>query len=283
MDKTLCEQFDILRSSFSDDLENYDSIDFHQNENIKYYCSSGESGKTECKTDLDKINAGCLWLFEQLFLKNGKNINTVEYIIIWLSYKLNKKTYAEIKNLNDFYTKCIENNTHYTNCKQSDQDCSTSLKNKVGYQNYKEIINKRKNLFNISIENMSKIYDVFKPLCNVYTELGGSNTLSEKSLKDAKQIVEKYNELNVSDISEDSPYYRVLSTLLNDYNNLKEYCGSSSVGCIDTLSLTPTETEESGMQSSEKICNDTPSFSICSLFVLRKRAQKQYLREKVKK
>ncbi|ETB56056.1 hypothetical protein YYC_05902 [Plasmodium yoelii 17X] len=268
MDYDLCKQFDTLRSSFPDDLENYSSVDFRQNENIKYYCSNGESGKTECKTDLDKINAGCLWLFEQLFVKKkNNNINTVQYIIIWLSYKLNKK-YDEIKDLNEFYTKCIKNNKHYTECKQNGKDCSDSLNSNTGYRNYKKIIDVRKNLLSTNIKNMSKIYDAFKLLCNVYTELNANNQCMT-CLEKAKNFVNKYNELNDdSSISGDSSCKQVLSTLSIDYNNFKSSCDSSNNGCRNIPSLTSTETEESGMQSSEKICNDTPSFSIVKKLIL---------------
>ncbi|VTZ78675.1 PIR protein [Plasmodium yoelii] len=308
MDKTLCKQFDTLRNYLPDELEKHKPVNFNQNENIKYYCSNGESKETECKTDLDQIKAGCLWLFEQLFVINKKrNISIVEYIIIWLSYKLNQKKYDEINNLNDFYNKYIENNTHYTSCNNDSGDCSKQLQDNMGYPNYKKIIDVRKNLLSTNIKNMSKIYDAFKLLCNVYTELGGSNTENKTYLENASKFVKKYNELNDnSDNTEDDAYYQVLSTLSNDYINLKQYCDSNSIDCNNIPPLTSSETEENGMESSEKICYDTPSFSIvkklilallifsaisiffgiffkCSLFVLRKRAQKQYLREKLKK
>ncbi|ETB63184.1 hypothetical protein YYC_00282 [Plasmodium yoelii 17X] len=270
MDKTLCEQFDTLRNYIPDELKKHESVDLNQNENIKNYCPNGGSGETECKTDLDKIKAGCLWLFEQLFVKNKKsNINIVKYIIIWLSYKLNQKKYDGINNLNDFYEAHIKNNTNYINCKQGGVNCSDSLSNNTGYTNYKEIIDVRKGLLSTNIENMSKIYDAFKPLCNVYTELIGSKQISEKSLENAKEFVKKYNELNDDyDNTEDDSYYQVLSTLPNDYINLKDYCDSNSIDCSSIPSLIPTETEENGMQSSEKICNDTPSFSIVKKLIL---------------
>ncbi|CDS44977.1 YIR protein [Plasmodium yoelii] len=307
MDKTLCEQFDTLRKYLPDDSSNSTTSDINKLGNAKNYCSNEDSEEAECKTELDQIKAGCLWLFEQLFVKNGKsNINNVGYIIIWLSYKLNQKTYAGINDLNDFYTNCIKNNRHYINCKQDDQDCSTSLKSNTGYTNYKNIIDARKGLLNINIQNMSKFYDAFKLLCNMYTKLY-ANTNNKEYLNYAKQFVDKYNELNDdSSISGDSSCKQVLSTLSNDYNDFKSSCDSNGGDCNDIPSLTSTETEGIVMKSSEKICNDTPSLSIvkklilallifsaisiflgiffkCSLFVLRKRAQKQYLREKLKK
>ncbi|ETB57390.1 hypothetical protein YYC_04290 [Plasmodium yoelii 17X] len=270
MDKILCEQFDTLRNYLPDELEKHESVNFNQNENIKYYCPNGESGKTECKTDIDKIKAGCLWLFEQLFVKNKKsNISIVEYIIIWLSYKLNQKKYDEAKDLNDFYTNCIENNTHYTNCNNDSGNCSTQLNENTGYTNYKDIIDKRNNMLSTNIKNMSKIYDAFKLLCNVYTELNEDNTISNKSLENASEFVKKYNELNnVSDIDEGSPYYQVLYRLSYDYINLKEYCDSNDNGCSKIPSLISTETEENGMQSSEESCDGTSSFSIVKKLIL---------------
>ncbi|ETB56071.1 hypothetical protein YYC_05897 [Plasmodium yoelii 17X] len=269
MDKTLCEQFDELKKNLPDDLENYASVNFNQNKDIKYYCSNGESDDTECKTDLDKINAGCLWLFEQLFVKKkNNNINTVQYIIIWLSYKLNKKKYNGINNLNDFYTNCIENNTHYTSCKQDGVDCSNQLQTNTGYTNYKEIINKRKSLLNINIGNMSKIYDAFKLLCNAYNELGGNDKTSKNYLVKANEFVKKYNELNVSGIDKDDHYHQVLSTLSSDYNNFKSYCDSNGGDCSSISFLTSIETEEHGVQSFGKICDDTPSFSIVKKLIL---------------
>ncbi|ETB56072.1 hypothetical protein YYC_05898 [Plasmodium yoelii 17X] len=268
MDKTLCKQFDTLRNYLPDDLKNHGSVDFNQNENIKYYCPNVSSGNTkECKNELDKIKAGCLWLFEQLFVNNQKNINNVQYIILWLSYKLNQKTYDEIKDLNDFYNKYIENNTHYTSCNNDRGDCSKQLQGNTGYKNYREIIDGRKKLLSTNIGNMSKFYDAFKPLCNMYSELNENNTISDKSIENANKFVEKYNELNPSDIDEESPYYQVLSTLSNDYNNFKNYC-DASVDCNKIPSLTQTKTEESGMQSSEESCDDTSSFSIVKKLIL---------------
>ncbi|ETB63199.1 hypothetical protein YYC_00272 [Plasmodium yoelii 17X] len=254
MDNVLCKRFDTLRSFLPDELNASTKNDFHNNGDIRDYCPNGSSGNTkECKTDFDKIKAGCLWLFEQLFVKNKKNISTVEYIIIWLSYKLNQKTYEGITNLNDFYAKYIENNTHYTNCKQGGKDCSKSLKDNTGYKNYKEIIDKRKELLSTNFEYIPKFYDAFKPLCNMYTELDANDTTNKEYLENAKEFIEKYkNLLNNNDAyNKDSPYYQVLSTLSNDYNGFKKYCGNSNIDCSDIPKLPDIKTKENGVHISE--------------------------------
>ncbi|VTZ78671.1 PIR protein [Plasmodium yoelii] len=293
MDIVLCTRFSTLRAFYPDELGKSTTHDFHQNGNIKNYCPN-----QKCNTDLDKINAGCLWLLDQLFVKNKKSdINIADYIIIWLSYMLNLKNDNNINNVNTFYDEYINKGEEY---KKSTVDFT-------GCKSYIELINKKKNLMTINIENISKFYAAFKPLCNMYTELNANDTTDKSYLENANKFVEKYNELNeVSDITEDSPYYQVLSTLSNDYNNFKEFCNSSNVDCNDIQSLSPIKIKENSVQDSGQKFEATSSSSITnklipvlsiigiigfllgisykySLFGFRKRFQKQQIREKLKK
>ncbi|ETB58003.1 hypothetical protein YYC_04779, partial [Plasmodium yoelii 17X] len=262
MDNTMCRRFDTLRSYLPDELGKA-ALDLKTLKSFNNYCPIAGS-ENKCETELDKINGGCLWLFDQLFVKNKKNdINIAEYIIIWLSYKLNQKTYEGINNLNDFYVKYIQNNTYYNKCDNGGQDCSDTLTEITGYTNYKEIIDKKKELLSINFGLMSKFYDAFKPLCNMYTELDANDTSNKNYLDCAKEFVGKYNELNeVSDITEDSPYYQVLSTLSNDYNNFKGFCNRISVDCNDIPSLSPIKIKENGVQGS--VHNDVQNFGVTS-------------------
>ncbi|ETB58560.1 hypothetical protein YYC_03862 [Plasmodium yoelii 17X] len=301
MDIVLCTRFSTLRAYLPDESGKSTEYDFNKNGNIKNYCPN-----QNCNDDINKINAGCLWLFEQLFVKNKKKINIADYIIIWLSYMLNLKKESEITKLNDFYSKYIEKNTHYTNCDNNGQDCSESLKGITGYKNYKEIIDTKKGLLNINSEYMSKFYEAFKPLCSMYTELDANDRNNKKYLDCAKEFVEKYEKLNVSDNTKDSSYYQVLSTLSNDYNNFKEFCKSSSIDCNDIPRLPEKKTTNDYVKDSEHISEVTSSSSSVtnkliivlsifatiiifwgisykySLFGFRKRVQK-HLRKKLKK
>ncbi|ETB56390.1 hypothetical protein YYC_05819 [Plasmodium yoelii 17X] len=313
-------RLDKLRGYLPDDLDNSKSNDINKLGNAKDYCSNEGSGETECKTDLDKINAACLWLFDQTVINNFESLSNDEtkrfiiYIIIWLNFKLNQKSYEGITTFKDFYTKHIESNTHYNTCKKKKNnnydDCSNTLKEKTGYNNFKEFIKENGYLMNINI--MSKFYDAFKSLCNMYTEVDANDTNNKKYLDCAKKCVEKYKELNEdSSISGDSSYSQILSNLSIDYNNFKNFCNSSSGDCSDIPDLSSIKTTKSSVQSSEdhseQVSDVTPSsssiknkliivlsifsaISIClgisykySLFGFRKRAQKQHLREKLKK
>ncbi|ETB63185.1 hypothetical protein YYC_00283 [Plasmodium yoelii 17X] len=301
-------RFDNLRKYLPDELNISTKNDIHILGNIKNYCSNGESEGTGCNTDLDKINGACLWLFDQLLLKNKKGINMAEYIIIWLSYMLNQKTHEGISNLNDFYTKYIQNNTYYNKCDNSGKDCSDTLKEITEYSNYKEIIDNKINFMTIDINDMSKFYDAFKSLCNMYIELDANDPKSKKNLENAKEFVKKYEKLNNdSGISGHSSYRQILSTLSTDYNNFKIYCNDNNVDCNDIPLLPEIKTTNNPVQDSgQKIEATSSSSSITSklipvlsiivaipifmgifykysLFGFRKRPQKQHLREKIKK
>ncbi|EAA19751.1 putative yir1 protein, partial [Plasmodium yoelii yoelii] len=308
-----CMRFSTLRNYFPDELNESTERNFHDNGQIRNYCPDGGSGgKKECKTDLDKIKAGCLWLFEQFFVKSKKqDINIVEYIMMWLSNMLSIKNFEEFKNISEFYNKHIENNPHYIKCDNDGKDCSDSLKKITGCANYNEIINKKKDLLNISIENMSKFYDAFKLLCSMYTELNANDTKNKKYLENANEFVKKYDKLNDPNNTKDNTYYHILSTLSNDYNNFKNYCKDNEVDCNDIPSISPIKTQKNGVRSSahnhvqnSEVTPSSPSvvsklipvlsiivaipiflgiFYKYSLFGFRKRSQKQHLREKIKK
>ncbi|VTZ80400.1 PIR protein [Plasmodium yoelii] len=316
----LCTRLEKLRGYLPDDLNSNEINDINQLGNAKDYCSNGGSGETECKTDLDKINAGCLWLFDQTVINNFGSLSNDEtkrfiiYIMIWLNFKLNQKSHEGITKFKDFYTKHIEKNMYYNNCKKKKNnnydDCSNTLKEKTGYKSFKEFIEENGYLMNIN--TMSKFYDAFKSLCNMYDEVDASNPNSKNYLEKAQEFVRKYNEVNrISEHTEGSSYYQVLSTLSTEYNNFKDYCKENEVDCNDIPDLPSIKIKETSVQSSEdhseQVSDVTPSsssiknkliivlsifsaISIClgisykySLFGFRKRAQKQDLREKLKK
>ncbi|SCL82371.1 BIR protein, partial [Plasmodium berghei] len=289
-----------------------------------------------CNTDLEKINAGCLLLFNQFFgsstsFKYHNNINIVDYIMIWLSYMLNLKKNERNKNL-EYFNKIYINNDKYQTSIDKVGDCS----------NYKDLIDKKKYFLDISNENMSKIYNLFKILCNMYTDFDKKNPDCAKYIPKANEFVKNYQELyGDSSITEDSPYYKLLSTLSNDYDNFKKECSDANCKDIPPLQLiektqvtvnlsehtskqiskqtvetseqspkqSPKQSPEQTVQTVQKleqISEVTSSsssignklFTILSifgaiafflgisykysLFGFRKRAQKQYLREKIK-
>ncbi|CDU16007.1 PIR protein [Plasmodium yoelii] len=273
MNDNMCRRLFLVRNSFPDKLdkdENYQfKVDFFET-----YCDNN------CKTDIDKIKAGCLFWFSELFgssssFKNHakSNMNVVAYIWAWLSYKLNQKPQNAITTLNDFYTMYIETSKKY----------KTSIENVKEYNTYIELINKNKDLLNINFKDMSNFYNSFTLLCDIHNGLGG-NSSCDHYLDKSKEFAKKYDELNENyNNTKGSPYNQVLSTLSNDYNNLKKRCNK-----FPTL---PTYSRRSVIKKALISISFTfVAVSIFlgiaykySLFGFRKRSQKQHLRKKLKK
>ncbi|ETB57012.1 hypothetical protein YYC_05094 [Plasmodium yoelii 17X] len=248
MDYYLCENFDIVIQNYPDKI-NSEECDIHNIDGIEEYCPHGNSGNNKCITELDKINAACLWLFEQNISHRIDDLSSehvkafIIYIMIWLNYMLNLKK-DEKNNLNDLYTNHIENIENYTKCKNYDNDCSNTLKEKTGYNNFKEIIAK-----NMDFEDISKFYEAFKLLCKIHTESNENNLECRKYLEYANKIVDKFKELNGnSSVTGNTSYSQVWSTLSTDYDNLKnKYNG---INCMNIPSFPSIKRTQQHVQSS---------------------------------
>ncbi|CDU17356.1 PIR protein [Plasmodium yoelii] len=308
MNKKVSQHFKSVWGYFPDELTNDGNYNFLFNgQHFKQYCTNNS-----CDSNLEQINSACLYLFNAFFgdfnsyTDNAKKkIDIVYYIIIWLSYMLSLKKENEINKLNDFYTKHIEKNEHYNKKIQSVRD----------YECYKELINKKKDLLNMDNYIISNFYKAFKLLCEMYSEYGENTLNCKKCSNKAIQFVEKYKELNGdSNNNDSSPYKKILSTLSNDYDNLKNECKDAKDSNFPALKeiSTPQDTIESIGQTTEQIGqteqkSDVTSSSSSivsklipvvsifvaisfflgisykySLFGFRKRSQK-HLREKLKK
>ncbi|VTZ79236.1 PIR protein [Plasmodium yoelii] len=317
MDYDLCKNFSTVIENYPDKIDDSEEYDIYDIPDIDEYCPDGESGEGKCNTKLDKINAVCLWLlnsniaYKVNYSSKEKVKSFIIYIMIWLSYMLNLKKDGKITALKDFYTNHIENNPNYANCKSDGKDCNSTLKDNLGYNNFKEIIFKNMDFSNINIEDISKFYEAFKLLCKLHTEYDEDNLKCTEYLGYANDIVGKFNELNRnSSISGDSSYSQVWSTLSTDYENFKKEYNVNCEGIPLFPSIKTTQHVQSyedhsehdsvqnyGVTSSslsivKKLILALSIFSAItiflgifykgSLFVLRKRAQKQHLREKLK-
>ncbi|VTZ75100.1 PIR protein [Plasmodium yoelii] len=265
MNKEMCNMFSAVREWFPDELDN-GNYQFNYNNQYKQHFNK------ETYTDIDIINGWCLLLFNAIFGNSfsfnkyaKSNINVVAYILVWLSYKLNQKPDNGITKLMDFYTGHMQNVKEY----------QKPIENVEEYKTYIELINKNKDLLNINFKYISKFYDAFKSLCEMYTEFDEDNPKCEKYLEGDNEFVKKYDQLKKdSDINKDDSYSQIFSILSNDYDNLKNKCNLFS--SFLTYSLI----------SIAFIFVAIPIFFGISykysLFGFRKRFQKQKLREKIK-
>ncbi|CXI57227.1 BIR protein [Plasmodium berghei] len=288
MNAEICRNFLLVRTKFPDQLNSNGKYYFNDDQHFKEYCSGNN-----CSNDLEKVNAGCLYLFDTFFKDSSvfksvanSNINIVEYIMIWLSYMLNLKNNEGSDSINFFYNTNINNDKY-----------QKPITNVTEYKNYKDLIDKKKYFLDMDSNIISNFYEAFKLLCEMYTEFDENKKDCTGCSEKSSQFAKKYEELNKgSNINEDSPYYPLLSTLSNDYNNFKNKCN-------DTSSFPEIETRKfygqfyEAVSSSSSIANKLiPILSIFgaiaiflgisykySLFGFRKRDQKQKLREKLKK
>ncbi|ETB63230.1 hypothetical protein YYC_00069 [Plasmodium yoelii 17X] len=220
MDDDICGKFDLLRKYFSDNLEDPSPAFFNDFNSLNKYCPNNY-----CNTDLDKTIAGFLWLLEQNCSISNKKTSDNDcinafflYIISWLSYKLNQIPGHHFTTINDFYTKHVNNNQNYTSLINDTSKC-TKLK---------EIIDNRKDLLNINIEDMSIFYDGFKLLCNMHGNLAMGNC-DEKLSNNAIHFFNKYTDINDYYNVEGTTHSQILSTLATDYNKLKTKCINDSI------------------------------------------------------
>ncbi|VTZ79774.1 PIR protein [Plasmodium yoelii] len=222
-----------------------------------------------------------LTLFKNIVDKEHlKNDKLAEYAILWLSHKLNQKIHKNINinNLNDFFVQYINENDKY----------NEDINDAGDYKSYKELINKKNDFMNMDIKDMSNFYDAFKSLCNMYSELNEKNSQCKKCLENAGEFFEKFGKLNnVYGITEGTSYSQLLSSLSNDYAIFESKY--SSVRCRNVLSLIACPRSSVTKNTLITITIIFVAASILlgvsykySLFGFRKRAQKQYLREKIK-
>ncbi|CDU16022.1 hypothetical protein YYC_02364 [Plasmodium yoelii 17X] len=285
MDAEICKKFQNVRKWFPDKLDDNKMFQFTENEHFNKYCNNN------CDDNLDKISAGCLYLLNEFFRDLSTfeeaakgNIYVIEYILIWLSYMLNLIKTEENDSIDPFYNTYIKGGDKYT----------TNIKYISTYNDYKDLIDRNYYFLSTDMNIISKLYDSFNTLCDMYNELATNNSNCAKCLEKARQFVKKYEELNIDhNIGEDNSYSHVFLTLLIDYDNLKNKCRDfPSISGITHENSEQRSEVTSGSSIASKLI---PILSILvaiaiflgiaykySLFGFRKRAQKQYLREKIK-
>ncbi|CDS44340.1 PIR protein [Plasmodium yoelii] len=298
MNKEVCQKFENVWGAFPDKLDKDKYYKFENNNILNSYCDNDQ-----CEDDIKKISAGFFYLLSGFFgdpnsfnFDEKSNNDIFYYIMIWLSYMLNLKKNDLNNSLQYFYDIDISNQNKYKN----------PIVGFTEYNNYIDLLDKKK-IVNMDIKDISKFYAPFKSLCTMYNEFNDRTSDCKNCSNNAKEFVNKYNELNEDhSITGNVSYSQILCTLSTDYNNLKSKCSNSS--SFPEIK-TPTNCVKRFKQSSQLISaqnsEDISSSSIgnklftvlsifgaiafllgisykYSLFGFRKRFQKQKLREKIK-
>ncbi|ETB58558.1 hypothetical protein YYC_03860 [Plasmodium yoelii 17X] len=287
MDKNLCSNFILVTKNFPDQLDSDGKYTFKDNEHFKEYCTN------DCDNPLEKINAVCLYLLYTFFGSSelfqsvaNSNVDIVEYIMIWLSYMLNLKenTDSTISHLEHFYTTYIDGGSSY----------KQTIENVTQYTNYKDLIDTKKYYLKMDNTIVSKLYNAFKLLCEIYTEFNGNMSNCTKCSEKANKFVNQYEELNDPNNIKDIAYCQALFILSNDYNNLKNNCKSfrSLPEITKKCSAQMSVVTSSSSSIANKLFIVLSIFGAIgifwgisykySLFGFRKRFKKQQIKEKIK-
>ncbi|SCL84942.1 Plasmodium variant antigen protein Cir/Yir/Bir, putative, partial [Plasmodium chabaudi chabaudi] len=222
--------------------ESDSSVFFKCNVMLDAYCPfKSTSRKNECHSYAEMVSSSVLFLLKSLetsydygdYLKNAK---LAEYAILWLSYKLNKYPQNKITTLNDFYTKHIEANAQY----------NTKITTVSDNKTYRNIIDKKKDLMDMDINDIFKFYAPFKSLCNMYNELDKDY----QDYQDCANCSQKSNEFVVSfeklnedpNITGNSSYRKILHTLSTDYDDFKNYFAEKCSGYSNIPALSEIKT-----------------------------------------
>ncbi|EAA18289.1 putative yir3 protein [Plasmodium yoelii yoelii] len=212
MNKEVCKRFKNIRESIPSQLDSNKEYQINDN-HLDEYCASG------CNTSLDKISAGCLYLFDSFFKDKSKfesvaenKIYIVEYILIWLIYMLNLIKTKENDSITIFYNTYIEGGDKYTK--------------KLDYiDSYKYLIDENKYFLSMDMSIITKLYDVFNTLCDIYNGLDTNALNCAEYSQKANQFVERYKQIIIDhNITEDKLYSHVFIILLIDYEKLKNKC-----------------------------------------------------------
>ncbi|EAA15608.1 putative yir4 protein [Plasmodium yoelii yoelii] len=252
MNKEVCEKFENLWDKFPDKLDSSNNYQFQTENFLDGYC-----GSNSCDTDFEKINGGCLYLFNKIFGTSelfksvaNSNINIVEYIMIWLTYMLNLKNQVGNKTNPIFFYETTINNDKYKN----------SIPDVTEYKNYKDLIDKKKYFLDMDKKIISNFYEAFKLLCEMYNEFDDKTSYCSKSSEKANKFVKKYDELNKDhSITGNNSYNQLLSTLSKDYDNFKNKYNNTQ--CSKSSPLPTIEKTKISAQKTVQISEDTSSSS----------------------
>ncbi|ETB56498.1 hypothetical protein YYC_05537 [Plasmodium yoelii 17X] len=266
------ESINTIDKYFDDDSKNPD--EYNSRDLLKFYCPD-----SNCSSDELKIISGFIMLLNLIGEEEIDGEKLVEYAILWLSYKLNQKKENETIILKDFYTDHIEYNSCYKGNIPTDSNSNIN----------KDVIEKKIDMMNMDIKDISNFYDPFKSLCNMYSELDPKKTQCKTCLENAGEFFEKYEKLkNTFDITKGDSYSQLWSNLSVDYKIFQEKYNSFKCDNVSSVVACPRSSVTKNTLISIAIIFIASSILLgvsykYSLFGFRKRPQKQHLREMLKK
>ncbi|SCL83653.1 CIR protein [Plasmodium chabaudi adami] len=209
MTLNLCNAFKEIENFMPDSLSS-ESKDANRNL-YKVYCPTDRTGKPECQTDGQRIEAMFKYLLQTLFVNNEEDLESEnqnneysEYALLWLSNKIKKFKYQNNMHVLDFYF--------------------TFIKNDNWYNDFRNKINEKNKIMKIEIGQMYNLYELFTILCNAITKYNDNPS----NCPDCSNFINKWNERSKglvnkkTKVFEDEQYCDMLRILKNAYENFRE-------------------------------------------------------------
>eukprot|EP00364_Plasmodium_chabaudi_P000018 XP_016652873.1 CIR protein [Plasmodium chabaudi chabaudi] len=215
------------------------------------YCPTKIEGQNvNCEANNEKMSAGFIWLlitFENLCVgqcSDNENEKYAEYAILWLNYKLNQISNEETTTLKDFYTKYIKDNKEHVD--------------------YKDHLDNKIYSMNIDSEKIYNIYEAFGILCKIYTAHNENDKKCTNCSQNAEEFVQKIEKLNKDpSITKNESYSKILSTLSDDYNCLKDHYDNNCNGCTNIPNFPEIKTSQISVEgSTPSHVQDNPDSSL---------------------
>ncbi|SBW38340.1 BIR protein, partial [Plasmodium berghei] len=213
----VCETFKGIEELLNDDFYLHGIND--NTKLLEIYCPiSSETGKRECKTASQRVNAATVLLFNHLFSgdenieSDNKNNEYIMYIMLWLSSKMNLITDGTYGSVSDFYTTFIKNG-------DVDVDVDDNY-----YYDYFDKISEKKEIMKIKIEGMHELYELLKDLCNAINNSSEDSSNCSDCSNFANKWKDQSNKLveKETKVYEDEYYCDVLLTLKKAYEKFKK-------------------------------------------------------------
>ncbi|CAD2089778.1 PIR protein CIR protein [Plasmodium vinckei lentum] len=207
MAKEVCKIFQDVDNYFVDGKPDLNKI--NQNGNYTQYCSNDNPSEPhKCKDDLQGIKAICSHLFAELLkipqdTQKHENTNNqyVEYVMMWLGYRLFQTETYSSSTLSNFY------NNHL-------------MKSHL-FNNYSHLIKKKEHLKDANLYYLKRFYVLFKEVCYITLKYSKNNLDMRNIQNDFKIFQNKYGNL-YNTINECNSYLILLNSLKVAYGNFKK-------------------------------------------------------------
>ncbi|CAD2095069.1 CIR protein PIR protein [Plasmodium vinckei] len=206
MSEGVCKIFlkvDVLFEDGKVDLEEVNKYNKYRK-----LCPLDETGVMICKNEIQGIHTLCMHLFTELYKRSldiqkreSNDDEYVEYVMMWLGFRLfQAKSYLS-STLMDFYNNII-------------------LKSHLFYK-FDNMIRRKEQLLHANLEYMSRLYQLFQEICYITLKYPKVNPNVIEIHKDSTRFYNKHASL-YRDINECESYLNLLNNLETLYGNLKK-------------------------------------------------------------